>query len=71
MIDWQKVCLNLRGYRSLETVAKQIGTDAAHLRRLARGEVQEPRFNTGVKLLDLHFEKFPDKHRLEEIGATE
>lgn len=69
MIDWQKVCLNLRRYKSLNTVAKELGVDGAHLRRIARGEVAEPRFNTGVKLLDLHYEKFPDRHNLQTIGV--
>lgn len=68
MIDWQKVCLNLRRYKSLSTVARELGVDDRHLQRLARGEVSEPRFNTGVKLLDLHFEKCSDRHTLDVIG---
>lgn len=68
MIDWQRVCLNLRRYKSLNVVAKEIGVDGEHLRRIARGEVLEPRFNTGVKLLDFHYEKFPELHRLDVIG---
>lgn len=66
-IDWQQVCLNLRRYKSLESVAKEIGSDGEHLRRLARADVDQPRFNTGLALLDLHYEKFPEKHKPEFI----
>ena len=62
MIDWQRVTLNLRRYKPLSQVAKEVGSDWRHLNRLARGEVNEPRFNTGVRLLDLHYDVAPDKH---------
>jgi hypothetical protein len=69
MIDWQKVTLNLRSsYGSLAKVARDIGADAKHLQDLARGDVEQPRFNTGCKLLDLHFDACPDKHNMEGIG---
>jgi hypothetical protein len=68
-IDWQKVTLNLRThFGPLSKVAKVVGSDERHLNRLARGEVDQPRFNTGVKLLDLHFDACPDKHNFEGIG---
>jgi hypothetical protein len=63
VIDWQKVALNLRRYKPLSQVAKEVGSDWRHLQRLARGEVNEPRFNTGVRLLDLHYDKFPERHQ--------
>lgn len=66
-IDWQKVCLNLRKYKPLSQIAKEIGSDWQHLNRLARGEVDQPRFDTGVDLLNLHFDKFPDLHKVEII----
>lgn len=63
MIDWQRVCLNLRAkYGNLHRVAKLTGLDERHINRLARGEVNEPRFNSGVKLLDLHFDVMGDRH---------
>jgi len=62
VIDWQRVTLNLRRVRPLSTVAKQIGSNERHLNRLARGEVDQPRFNTGVALLDLHFDLCRDRH---------
>lgn len=70
MIDWQRVVLNLRThYKPLSTIAKEVGSDWQHLNRLARGEVMQPRFNTGVALLDLHHRVCPQDHSLERIGA--
>ena len=64
MIDWQRVCLNLRThYKPLSTVAKEVGSDWRHLNRLARGEVHQPRFDTGVRLLDLHYDVMGDRHK--------
>ena len=62
MIDWQRVALNLRRYKPLSQVAKEVGSDWQHLNRLARGEVAQPRFETGVRLLDLHYDVAPDRH---------
>ena len=63
-IDWQKLVLNLRtNYKPLSQVAKEIGSDWRHLNRLARGETKQPRFLTGVKLLDLHLDKCPHLHK--------
>jgi hypothetical protein len=63
-IDWQIVCLNLRAnYKPLSQVAKEIGSDWRHLNRLARGEVNQPRFDTGMRLLDLHYDVCRSKHR--------
>lgn len=56
---------NLRhDYKSLATVARELNSTEKHLNRLARGEVLEPRFNTGLKLLDFHLDKCGiEKHR--------
>ena len=62
MIDWQRVALNLRRYKPLSQVAVEVGSNERHLNRIARGEVSEPRFNTGVRLLDLHYEIAPERH---------
>ena len=63
VINWQKVCLNIRGrYKNLSDVAKEVGSDWQHLNRLARGEVKEPKFSVGVKLLDIHYDYCPDRH---------
>jgi hypothetical protein len=64
MIDWQQVCLNLRQHHgNLHRVAKLTQLDERHLQRLARGEVKEPRFNSGVRLLDLHYDVMGERHR--------
>jgi len=62
MINWQQVCLNLRRHKSLSSIARDLGCDWQHLNRLARGEVQQPRFNTGMALLDLHYDLYPERH---------
>lgn len=54
-IDWQMVTLHIRRAGvPLAQAAKRAGSDDRHLNRLARGEVEQPRWLTGVKLLDLH-----------------
>lgn len=63
MINWSQVVCNIRAnYKPLATVAREIDSTERHLNRLARGEVQEPRFNTGLKLLDLHLQVAPHLH---------
>jgi len=58
--DWQLLCTLLRRhYKSLARVAKEIGSNDRHLRCLERGEVQQPRFATGVRLLDLAYDQLP------------
>ena len=61
-INWQKVAINLRRYKPLAQVAKQVNSTETTLNRIARGETKEPKHMTGVKLLDLHYDKFPEKH---------
>lgn len=69
MIDWQRVVLNLRThYKPLTQVAAETGMDWKHLNRLASGDVAEPRFNSGLKLLDLHEKHCRRFHTLEVIG---
>jgi hypothetical protein len=64
MIDWQDITNNIRHhYKPLSTVAKEVGSDWRHLNRLARGEVNQPRFDVGVRLLDLHYDVCPEKHK--------
>jgi len=71
MVDWQQVCLNLRRHKPLSQIAKDVGSDWQHLNRLARGDVKQPRFDTGMALLDLHFDLFPGQHdsSLLRVGA--
>lgn len=69
-IDWSAVCLHLRSrYKPLTAVANEVGSNWWHLNRLARGEVQQPRFDTGMRLLDLHRQHCPELHQPEMIMA--
>ena len=68
MIDWRRVCLNLRThYKPLSQVAKEVGSDWRHLNRLARGETEQPRFDTGCALLDLHYKVCGERHNVREL----
>jgi hypothetical protein len=68
MINWQRVTLNLRkSCGSLSQVHRRTGVDVQHLRRLARGEVKDPRFTAGVRLLDLHLDVCPNEHSRENL----
>lgn len=63
MIDWSMVTNNIRHhYKSLSIVGKEVGSDEKHLNRLARGEVKQPKFDVGVKLLDLHYDYCREQH---------
>lgn len=71
MIDWQLTCnLLRRHYKPLSAVAKEVGSDWQHMNRLARGEVAEPRFGTGMKILDLAFDVLPESE-FKRLRATE
>jgi hypothetical protein len=71
-VDWQQVVLDLRNnYKALSTISFELNIEKAHLRRLARGETNEPRFNSGVKLLSLHKRACPHLHTLDHIGLVE
>jgi hypothetical protein len=63
LIDWHRVTINLRAnYAPLARVAREVGSDEKHMNRLARSEVNEPKFSVGVRLLDLHFDVMGDRH---------
>jgi DNA-binding phage protein len=68
VIDWQQVVLNLRGHAPLSQLAKELGLHEGHLRRIAMGDVAEPRFNTGLRLLDAHEKYCRARHSLEHIA---
>ncbi len=65
MINWMDLANNLRrDYKSLCAIARELKLSEQHLTRMATGLIAEPRFNTGVKLLDLHLDKCGiEKHR--------
>ena len=57
-MDWSRVVLEISARKRwrLATVAGHVGSCEQHIRRLARGEVREPRIQTALRLLDLHAE---------------
>ena len=60
MIDWQRTCLLIRKhYKPLSAVAREVGSDWRVLNRLARGETLQPRFDVGVRLLDVAHDHVP------------
>ena len=61
MIDWALVVILLKKYYgSQDKIAKAAISDWQHIGRLARGETNEPRFNTGIRLLDLLAKHAPE-----------
>ncbi len=68
-INWQRICLQLRAkYKPLAVIAKEVGSCERHMNRLARGDVSEPRYTVGVKLLALH-ESVMSLHAITELHA--
>jgi len=63
MTNWQQITLNLRSnYKSLSAIGREVGSDWQHMNRLSRGEVSEPKYSVGIKLLNLHFEHCNKSH---------
>lgn len=56
MIDWTECVCKLRAHMTYCQIAKATGMNWQHVRRLASGETEEPRFNAGVRLLDLAYD---------------
>lgn len=63
LIDWQQCALNLRRVKPLAQIAREVDIDPATLRRIARGEIAEPKILPGLQLLNLHLEHCPDRHQ--------
>lgn len=65
-INWMVVTNNIRAkYKPLAQVAPEVGSCWRHLGRLARGEVKQPRFDVGIRLLDVHYTHCADRHTAE------
>jgi hypothetical protein len=55
IIAWQTCALNLRqAGMPLAQVDRRIGEWKGFAAKLANGDIQEPKFSQGLKLLDLH-----------------
>lgn len=56
MIDWQQLALNLRRTGSLSSYSLKLGRYKGYVNHLALGLIKEPKFEDGIRLLDLHFD---------------
>ena len=56
LIDWRLVCILLHKHMSYYKIAAACSMQWKHIRDLAAGIVQEPRFNSGIRLLDLAYD---------------
>ena len=61
MVDWQMTILRLNnaGY-TCGMIAARVGSNQQHIARLARLEVEQPKFLVGVKILDLYHDVVGD-----------
>jgi hypothetical protein len=56
MINWQLLILKLRKHIHYGALAKEVGCNYQHILRLSRGDVKEPKWSAGVKLLDFYYD---------------
>lgn len=69
MSAFQRIVLNLRSAGlSSTTIAKRIGSTPATVAHIARGEIVDPRWSTGLGLLTLHYKHCRDKHDRDIYG---
>jgi predicted transcriptional regulator len=67
-INWQRVVLNIRqSGMPIARLAQTVGMDDQTLRHYARGECREPRWSQALALLDVHADRCPERHRVEEL----
>ena len=60
MIDWSLLIVLLRNHgHQTGRVSKETKLDYQHLIRLGLGLVAEPRFNSGIRLLDYAYDHLP------------
>ena len=52
LVDWATLLPLMRRHRPLRHIGRDCGLDDQTIGRLARGEIQEPRFGQGIRLLD-------------------
>lgn len=62
MMDWMRICSDLRTlFGSLNQVARLLHYEnPEYLGKLQRGEISDPRYSLGVRLVEL-YEKYIDK----------
>ena len=68
-IDFQKVILNLRNAgMTYEAISKKCNIDAQNIGHYARSEAYEPKLSKAIALLDLHYDKCPQRHNMRELS---
>ena len=71
MIPWQQLVLNLSASGlSRTTIAKRVDSTPATIQHIARGEIADPRWSTGYKLLALHHKHCRDIHERDIYGRA-
>lgn len=56
-IDWIKITGDLRKHHgSLARAAREIGCSAETVRQINRGEIKEPKFMLGIRIIDAHYD---------------
>lgn len=65
-INWQRIALELRKHMPLEQASRKLGRHKDWLNQIARGEIKEPAFSDGLKLLDLAYDRI-GADRLREL----
>lgn len=53
IVDWTTLLPLLQRRVALKRIGEAVGMDEPTINRLARGEIHEPRFGPGLRLLDL------------------
>ena len=65
VVNWSLLLILLRAnYKAISGVAREVDSNERHLNRIARGEVNEPKFMVGVRLLDLYHSHVGDMARI-------
>lgn len=71
LIDWQRIVLDLRQIMSCRALDKKLNRHLDYTAKIARGEIQEPRYSDGVLLLALHQKLCKEKlyeNRRDDMG---
>ena len=66
-INWQRIALELRKHMPLEQASRKLGRHKGWLNQMARGEIGEPAFSDGLKLLDFACDRI-GADRLRELA---
>lgn len=64
MIDWSALVANFqKAHIGVADLANIAAVTQGEIADLLHGRTVEPVFSSGLKLLDAHLDRFPDKHK--------